>query len=439
MDRCTSLKPLNSTTRTESSTTTRPVSRLNPSVYAQHSTESFKVYPSFVLEAVALDSFSAESGSDDDSVVDYPKIFRADGPGVLVGDQAKWVGASVITDAGCESETLANTSFMLSVADPVAVESSTAEPMLEASFTFTSPTIGATKLKLCYKHQAEPYHLHSDITLGTRQLVSASVRALGITQTLSAITHSPQPVAFTAYGGMEGDQYKWVDPATHTDTTGVDSCPEGVGSAAGSSVSVAAGFYQEAYFTFSEPASNLMLCYGPGAEPYVGYPAVTMEVLSPVISTANRTHVIVGRSAYVRLVGTFGITSGDAVKLAANEDGDCEGDAAGGDGEVFSPYATTPGLTESTTGTSDVILFVSKRTEENRPYKLCYRFGEDGAWEMFDTVSWEAFEVTSVSVDVGDGSPAAGDLLDFTFVGTGVVDGGERTGILRYLGLVCRW
>lgn len=418
-------KPVDSTSKTESSTTIRPVSRLNSFIYVQRSTESFKVYPSFTLEAVSLVSFSAKSGSDDDSVVGYPKIFTPEGPGVLAGDQAMWVGTSIVADAHCESEALANASFVVSAEDPLALESSMAETVLEASFSFTSPTIGATKLKLCYKHQVEPYHLHTDFTLGTRHLVSASIRALGIMQTLSAITHSPQPIAFTVYGGMEGDQYKWVQP-THTDTAGATICGEEVGPAAGSSVGVAAGFYQEAYFTFSEPASNLILCYGPGAEPYMGYPTVTMEVLSPVISTANRTHLIVGRPAYIRLVGTFGITSGDAVKLASNEDGDCEGDAAGGDGEVFSTYATFPGLTESTTGTSYVIMFVSERTDENRPYKLCYRFGEDGAWEMFETVSLEAFEVTSVYVDVGNGSPAAGDLLDFTFVGTGVVDGGER-------------
>lgn len=350
----------------------------------------------------------------------------------MSGDQAKWVSASVASDADCESETLANASYVLSIQhgpEVTPVETGgEGEYLLGASFTFLTPTIGAAKLQLCYKHQQEPYHLHADMTLGVRQLVSADIRALGVSQTLSAIAYSPQPIAFTAYGGREGDRYKWVQPPTLLDTTGQDTCAEGtVEPAAGSSVGVAAGFYQEAHFNFSEPASNLILCYGPGVEPYVAYPHITMEVFSPVISAANRTHVLVGRSAYVRLVGTFGMTSGDALKFAANGDGDCNGVAAGGDGEIFSPYATTRGLTGPNTGTSDVVLFASERTEDSRPYKLCYRFGSDGAWEMFDTVSWEAFEITSVAVNIGDGSPATGDVLDFTFVGTGVVDGGERT------------
>lgn len=404
-----------------------------------NSTESFKIYPSFTLTAVTLESFSAEFGADDVSVVGYTKIFHPSGSGILAGDLAKWVSASVTNDAGCVSEKHANESLVMISSEYTSThdEPSTknlASP-LEASFMFTAPTIGAAELQLCYKHQIEPYHLHADLKLGTRQLVSASVRALGIEQTLVSITNSPQPVSFVAYGGMEGDRYKWVQQFSSSSISesvmGLDRCAEEVEPAAGSSVGIAAGFYQEASFAFSEPASSLLLCYGPGVEPYMAYPAMTMEVLSPVISAANRTHVIVGRSTNVRLVGTFGITSGDALKLAENVDGDCEGTAAGGDKAVFYPYATAAGLTDPTTGTSDVTVLVSERTQENRPFRICYRFGQEGAWELFDTVSWEAFEVVSVDVNVGDGSPAAGDLLGFTFTGTGVVDGGKQRLVSR--------
>lgn len=390
-------------------------------------TESFKIYPSFLLEAVTLSSFSAASGSDDDSVVGYPKIFHPEGPGVLAGDQAKWVGASVISDADCDSERLADASMVVSAEHPILVESDAKELMLQASFILTSPTIGGTKLRLCYKHQIEPYHLHAHMMLGARQLVSASVRALGVSKSLSSITNAPQPISFVAYGGMAGDRYKWVSSAGNglSGSKILDSCKDEVEPAAGSSVGVTAGFYQEGDFTFTEAASALILCYGPGAEPYMVYPTVNMEVYSPSITSANRTHVLVGRPTNVRLVGTFGITAGDALKLVGNADGDCGGDAAGGDKAVFHPYATTRGRTEADTGTSDIVLLVSDRTEENRPFKLCYRFGAEGVWEMFDTVSFEAFEVTSVYVDIGDGSPAAGDLLDFSFIGTGVVDRGS--------------
>lgn len=301
--------------------------------------------------------------------------------------------------------------------------------LLASSFTFTTPTLGGARVQLCYQHQSEPYRLHSGMTLRTRQLITAKIRELGTEQTLMSIIDSPQAIAFVAYGGMEGDRYKWVQPLSANDTSLtseelIENCADSVDPAAGSSVGVAAGFYQEASFTFSEAGSNLMLCYGPGSEPYMPYPAMTMEVLSSTISSASPTHVIVGRESTIRLIGTFGLTSGDAMKLAENADGDCEGDPAGGDGTIFYPDTTATGLTASALGTSDVTLYVSERTEENRPYKLCYRFGAAGVWELFDSVSLEAYEVTGVSVDAGDGSPATGTLLDFTFGGTGIVDGG---------------
>ncbi|CAN0562115.1 unnamed protein product, partial [Ectocarpus sp. 12 AP-2014] len=167
-----------------------------------------------------------------------------------------------------------------------------------------------------------------------------------------------------------------------------------------------------------------MLCYAPGSEPFMPYPNITMEALAPVISTANTTHVIAGRSTTIRLIGTFGLTSGDALKLADNADGGCEGNAAGGDEAEFAPDTTVLGSSGPALGTSTITLYVSDRTEENRPYKLCYRFGAAGVWELFESVSLEAYEVTGVSVDNdGEGSPTAGDALQFSFSGTGIVDG----------------
>ncbi|CAM9487931.1 unnamed protein product, partial [Hapterophycus canaliculatus] len=246
----------------------------------------------------------------------------------------------------------------------------------------------------------------------------------GTEQTLTSITNSPQPVAFVAIGGMEGDRYKWV-PSTGSSSSGTlyDLCDDSVNPAAGSSVGVAAGFYQEASFTFSEPASGLLLCYAPGSEPFMPYPEMAMDVLDPIVTAANTTHVQAGRSTNVRLIGTFGLTSGDALKLASNHDGDCSGDPAGGDGTIFYPDATEPGVSGPTLGTSRVTLYVSDRTEEDRPYKLCYRFGAAGAWELFDTVSLEAYEITGVAADNGGGSPVAGEALQFTFSGTGISDG----------------
>lgn len=385
-----------------------------------------------------LDKFTAEAGSDDDSVVGYPKTFNPTGAGIAEGDMAKWVGASVTTDAGCafngvveESMVALKTTYSTGTGESTIAGE---EVVLVSSFTFSFPTLSSARVKLCYRHQTEPYHLHASITLRTRQLISASVRELGTEQTLRAITDSPQAVSFVAHGGMEGDRYKWVQTttgrersasSTGTSETFFEVCAEWVEPAAGSSIGVAAGFYQEASFTFLESASNLILCYAPGSEPFMPYTAVSMEVFYPVVSGASPTHVLVGRPSSIRLVGTFGLTSGDAMKLVDNADGDCSGDPAGGDMTIFYPDATAEGLTGPTFGTSDITLYVSERTEEDRPFKLCYRFGATGLWQLFDTVSWEAYEVTAVSVDISDGSPAAGELLSFTFAGTGVLDGGE--------------
>lgn len=404
-------------------------------------TESFKIYPSFSLSAVMLVGFSAEAGSDDDSVVEYPKTFHPAGFGVAEGDMAKWVLDPASSDAGCEDDGVVDEAVVeWTTTTPRPLESTTGNataedsalsteslvPMLSSTFTFTTPTFSSARVQLCYRHQDEPYHLHPSLTLRTRKLLSATIRELGTEQALKSITNSPQPIAFVAIGGMEGDRYKWVTTTTNsTSETLFGLCADTVDPAAGSSVSVAAGFYQEASFTFTEPASGLMLCYAPGSEPFMPYPGITMEVLAPVISSANTTHVIAGRSTPVRLIGTFGLTSGDAVKLASNSDGDCTGKAAGGDETVFYPDATEPGYSGTELGTSTISIRLSDRTEENRPYKLCYRFGAMGAWELFDNVSLEAFEITGVTANSGDGSPAVGDALDFSFSGTGVVDGGE--------------
>ena len=412
-----------------------------------HRVESSKIYPSFTLTAVALAEFSAIAGSDDDSVAGYPKTFHPTGSGIAAGDQAKWVAGSVKTDAGCnfdgvvDESPVAWTAGLAAPEPPTLNDSATStsslpsasfsgstgdELVLASSFTFLTPTLGSARVQLCYKHRSEPYHLHSTITLRTRQLVSATIRELDIAQTLVSITNSPQVVAFVAHGGMEGDRYKWVEPSSSTSEEDVFGlCAEGLDPAAGSSIGVAIGFYQVATFTFSVPASDLMLCYAPGAEPFMPYPSISMGVLTPIISSASVSHVIVGRPSSVRLVGSFGLTSGDAVKLAQNKDGDCEGDPAGGDGAIFYPDGTASGLTISALGTSDVTLSVSDRTEENQPFKLCYRFGEDGVWELFDNVSFEAYEVTGVTVANSGESLAAGMLLDFAFSGTGIADGGD--------------
>ena len=412
-----------------------------------HRAESSKIYPSFTLTAVALAEFSAATGSNDDSVAGYPKAFYPTGSGIAEGDQAKWVAASVTNDAGCNLDGVVDESSVtwtagLAAATPSTLNVSTSsissststsfsgstgeELILASSFTFLTPTLGSARVKLCYKHRSEPYHLHSTMTLRTRQLVSAAIRELDVAQTLVSITNSPQAISFVAHGGMEGDRYKWVATISGTsEKNDFDLCAKGVGPAAGSSIGVAMGFYQVATFMFSVPASDLMLCYAPGSEPFMPYPSISMGVLDPVISSASATHVIVGRDSTVRLVGTFGLTSGDAVKLAQNKDGDCEGDPAGGDGAIFYPDRTAPGLTKSTLGTSEVTLSVSDRTEDNQPFKICYRFGEKGVWELFDNVSFEAYEVTGVSVKNSGGSLAAGMLLDFTFSGTGIVNGGN--------------
>lgn len=369
--------------------------------------------------------------------MEYPKTFHPSGPGVAEGDTAKWVLDPA--DAGCEADGVVDEAvveWITSTPLQVTTENATTEnstwsaesllPVLLSTFTFTTPTFSSARVQLCYKHQDEPYHLHPSITLRTRKLLSATIRELGTDQALKSITNSPQAIAFVAVGGMEGDRYKWV--ATTTSSTSenlIGLCADDMDPAAGSSVGVSAGFYQEASFTFSEPASGLMICYAPGSEPFMPYPGITMRVLAPTISSANTTHVIVGRSTPVRLIGTFGITSGDALKLANNADGDCTGKAAGGDEAVFYPDATEAGFSGTELGTSTISIRVSDRTEENRPYKLCYRFGAMGAWELFDNVSLEAFEITGVTVNGGDGSPAAGDSLEFSFSGTGIVDGGK--------------
>lgn len=397
---------------------------------------------------MTLIGFSAEDGSDDDSVVAYPKTFHPTGFGVAESDMAKWVLDPAPTDAGCEADGVVDDAVVIETrntllemtAENTTTENSTLStesllPVLSSTFTFTTPTFSSARVQLCYKHQDEPYHLHPGITLRTRKLLSATVRELGIEQELASITNSPQAIAFVAIGGMEGDRYKWVTTTTSSTSEALFGlCADSVDPAAGSSVGVAAGFYQEASFTFTEPASGLMLCYAPGAEPFMPYPGITMEVFSPIISSASTTHVIVERSTPVRLIGTFGLTSGDALKLASNADGDCTGKAAGGDETVFNPDATEPGYSGTERGTSTISIRVSDRTEENRPYKLCYRFGATGAWELFDNVSLEAFQITGVTVNIGDGAPAAGDALDFSFSGTGIVDGGE-------IGITCslRW
>lgn len=407
-----------------------------------------------------LAEFSAAAGSDGDSVVNYPKTFHPVGSGIAEGDKAKWVLASVSTDAGCETGGVVNESSVeWSIFSPAlepgganttgvdvttsassggstaAASSSPGEKLvLSSTFTFTIPTFNSARVQLCYKHQDEPYHLHSGITLRTRKLLSASIRELGTEQALTSIMISPQPVAFVAIGGMEGDRYKWASSTgSSSSVTLYDLCDESVNPAAGSSIGVATGFYQEASFTFSEPASGLLLCYAPGSEPFMPYPEMTMEVLDPIITAANTTYVVAGRSTTIRLIGTFGLSSGDALKLADNNDGDCSGDPAGGGDTVFYPDATEQGYSGPTLGTSTITLYVSDRTEEDRPYKLCYRFGAAGAWELFDTVSIEAYEITGVTADNGGGSPVAGQALAFLFSGTGITDGGEKLPLPRWM------
>ncbi|CAM9132571.1 unnamed protein product [Choristocarpus tenellus] len=394
----------------------------------QFGIESLKVYPSFTLTAIMMESFRAEEGANDNSVVGYPKVFWVDGPGIQAGDRAKWIPDTYTTNAGCgegDSDNLGgglvNASYVVSSASGRIMEDGSKQD-LYVSFTFAKPTIGNAGLKLCYKHGDEPYRLYEGQTMQVRQLLKASVRTIGMEQVLHAVVDSPQYVSFTAHGGMEGDRYKWVTPSGGMGTGTFADCANGIAPGAGSSVGVAEGFYHEASFLFKEVTSDLMLCFGPGAEPFMAYPGISMNVVAPSITTANRTSIVTGKAAAVRLVGTFGMTSSDALKFAENDAGDCAGSPAGGDGAVFSPSITTQGLSTAT-GTSEVMLVVSERSEKDQPYKLCYRFGKEGAWKMFDALFWDAYEVTGVKVDISSGVPSVRDSMEFTFDGTGIENG----------------
>ncbi|CAM9564630.1 unnamed protein product, partial [Chrysoparadoxa australica] len=364
--------------------------------------ETTKIYPNFTLRAYSLTEIDPLQGASYEAVVAFPKVFQLSGSRVAGGDSAKWVLDSAQVDADCEDVPPAEDAEASEEEEGAAAEPqfSVVDESLQVSFTFAQATQAGSTLVFCYRHGVtEQWKLFPDLHMSVKELVSVKQRALGTTNTLSAILGMPQPLAFVGFGVAEGDRARWVLPSEL-------GCEEST-----ASDGVASGWHKEALFT-PPVEGEYSLCYGFGVEPLVPYPAITLTVVPPVINKLTGS-LVAGAATDTTLTGTFGLTAGDALFAAPSSASSCVGLSQTAD-------LVHPTLSD---GGAAFALTVEERTLPSQPLKLCYRFGDEHApFQLFDRINWEVYEVSEATLvqQSGQGFPV---VLTIAFGGTGVADG----------------
>jgi len=368
--------------------------------------ENPKFYPDITLTLKGFGELRAVVGSNVTAVVGVLKRFDLIGGQIAAGDQAKYV-SSVTTDADCEQPGLNTSSVVYGYGSNNRVE-----------FDFTVPSADEQSWSLCYKFQNEPYKLYSEYAIRVNELGKVT----GMIES-HAMTNAPQKIDFIGSGVTELDKAKFVTAAD-----AATSCDASLPAAGSDSYSVVENSVTA---TFTESAEGLVLCYKFGYEPYAPYPAYTITPLAPEIASASVSDIVVGQSKLVKMRGTFGVTTADAIKFVPNDASDCEthtGEGSDNDSRatvVFTPSNLTRSSVTTTPadmagGTAFFTLETADGVEDTEPILLCYRFGPVGTiYSFFPSLSIVSREIEYISVNMEHLS-TIGTEVEFEFHGAGL-------------------
>jgi hypothetical protein len=218
------------------------------------------------------------------------------------------------------------------------------------------------------------------------------------------------------------------------------------------------GQFLEATFTLNSTTTNTTtavatttayrkLCYGFAGEPLVLYPDVTIQIVPPFAAYTPATAV--GGTFYAiqnvptdfKLTGTFGLTTGNALKLVPGGSLNCSVPAAGSQQQLSEPAGANVSSSVLTpaAGSAVYTLQLSEVNAANRPYAVCLRFGrgDSAPWILFETIRVAVTTVDSATITVSStaaaaaaaaataerGAPAAPVTASFVFSGSALSTG----------------
>jgi hypothetical protein len=166
-------------------------------------------------------------------------------------------------------------------------------------------------------------------------------------------------------------------------------------------------------------AAYRKLCYGFAGEPLVLYPDVSVQIVPPF--AAYTPFTAVGGTFYAiqnvltdfKLTGTFGLTTGNELKLVPGGSLNCSVPAAGGQLQLLEPASanvSTSALTPAA-GSAVYTLQLSEVNADSRPYAVCLRFGrgDSAPWLLFENIRVAVTTVNSATITVSSTAAAAAE------------------------------
>jgi hypothetical protein len=190
-------------------------------------------------------------------------------------------------------------------------------------------------------------------------------------------------------------------------------------------------------------AAYRKLCYGFAGEPLVLYPGISVQIVPPFAAYTPSTAV--GGAFYAvqnaptdfKLTGTFGLTTGNELKLVPGGSLNCSVPAAGGQLQLLEPVSTTvsASVLAAAAGSAVYTLQLSEVNAGSRPYAVCLRFGrgESTPWTLFETIRVAVTTVSSATITVIStaaaattverGAPAVPVTASFVFSGSALSTG----------------
>ena len=302
-----------------------------------------QIFPARVMQSHEVYKLHGRDfGEGNVAVVDYPKAFTVEGFGVAAGDEARWVNATVLTDAGCNHAISASGERNLFSASQNHVERTSYENQVNVfeagnvstglvieNVNFKTPSVDGLPWVLCYRFGLERWRAYPAVAM-----IASRVDLVNGTQEDGIPVNVSSQIKPVGSNVRVGDRMKWVLESSETDAAcgdyvnslglPVSSVPGTVSGGTGGLggvVNVASlDSGASVAFTLASPVGEpWKLCYAFGSEPFKLYAnhrldaraVLSMRALAPAGSAFNVA--VVGR------LKTFGLYGSGLQTTGAND------------------------------------------------------------------------------------------------------------------------
>jgi hypothetical protein len=308
---------------------------------------AFQIFPARVMQSHEVYRLHGRDfGEGTVAVVDYPKAFAVEGFGVAAGDEARWVNATVRTDADCNHAISASGELNLFSTSQNHVERTSYENQVNVfeagnvsaglvleNVEFKTPSADGLPWVLCYRFGLERWRAYPTVAM-----IASRVDLVSGTQEDGIAVNISSHIKPVGSNVRIGDRMKWVLGSASTDAacsdyvnslglpiSSVPGTVSGGTGGIGGVINIASlDDGASVAFTLASPVGEpWKLCYAFGSEPFKLYAnhrldaraVLSMQALAPAGSAPGV--VVVGRPKTFELYGSGLQTTGAVVDKVA--------------------------------------------------------------------------------------------------------------------------